>query len=77
VSNQADLTITRISVSTYATIPNKLTQARPIQVMVQRMSGQESVTTTLASTITAADTTIELVDATGLPAFGFIKIDSE
>ena len=28
---QADLTITRISVSTYATIPNKLTQARPIR----------------------------------------------
>jgi hypothetical protein len=77
VSNQADLTITRISVSTYATIPNKLTQARPIQVMVQRMSGQESVTTTLASTINATDTTIVLADATGLPAFGFIKIDSE
>ena len=77
VSNQADLTITRISVSTYATIPNKLTQARPIQVMVQRMSGQEAVTTTLASTITAADTTIVLTDASGLPAFGFIKIDSE
>jgi hypothetical protein len=77
VSNQADLTITRISVSTYATIPNKLTQARPIQVMVQRLSGQESVTTTLATTITATDTTIVLADATGLPAFGFIKIDSE
>jgi len=77
VSNQADLTITRISVSTYATIPNKLTQARPIQVMVQRMSGQEAVVTTLATTITATDTTIVLADATGLPAFGFIKIDSE
>ena len=77
VSNQADLTITRISVSTYATIPNKLTQARPIQVMVQRMSGQESVTTTLATTITSTSTTIVLTDATGLPAFGFIKIDSE
>jgi hypothetical protein len=77
VSNQADLTISRISVSTYATIPNKLTQARPIQVMVQRMSGQEAVVTTLATTITATDTTIVLADATGLPAFGFIKIDSE
>jgi hypothetical protein len=77
VSNQADLTITRISVSTYATIPNKLTQARPIQVMVQRMSGQEAVVTTLATTITSTDTTIVLTDATGLPAFGFIKIDSE
>ena len=34
VATQADLTITRISVSTYATIPNKLTQARPIQIWV-------------------------------------------
>ena len=36
-STQADLTITRISVSTYATIPNKLTQARPIQVWIERL----------------------------------------
>jgi len=36
-ANQADLTITRISVSTYATIPNKLIQARPIQVWIQRL----------------------------------------
>jgi len=38
--NQTDLTITRISVSTYATIPNKLTQGRPIQVWINRQSGQ-------------------------------------
>jgi len=37
VATQADLTITRISVSTYATIPNKLTQARPIQIWVERL----------------------------------------
>jgi hypothetical protein len=37
ISTQADLTITRISVSTYATIPNKLQQARPIQVWVRRL----------------------------------------
>lgn len=36
---QADLTITRISVDTYTTIPNKLSQGRPIQVWIQRMSG--------------------------------------
>lgn len=36
VNTQADLTITRISVSTYATIPNKLQQGRPIQIMVRR-----------------------------------------
>jgi hypothetical protein len=37
VATQADLTITRISVSTYAPIPNKLTQARPIQIWVERL----------------------------------------
>lgn len=36
---QADLTITRISVDTYTTIPNKLSQGRPIQVWIQRMTG--------------------------------------
>ena len=39
VSTQADLTLTRISVSTYATIPNKLAQARPIQIYISRNSG--------------------------------------
>lgn len=38
-STQADLVITRISISTYASIPNKLTQARPIQILVNRNSG--------------------------------------
>ena len=37
--NQTDITISRISVSTYSTIPNKLAQGRPIQVWIQRMSG--------------------------------------
>ena len=37
-STQADLNITRISVSTYATIPNKLQQARPIQVWIERLN---------------------------------------
>ena len=35
-STQADLQITRISVSTYSSIPNKLQQARPIQVWINR-----------------------------------------
>ena len=43
-STQADLTITRISVSTYASIPNKLQQARPIQVLVNRLAPTPSVT---------------------------------
>lgn len=37
-ATQADLNITRISVSTYATIPNKLVQARPIQVYINRQN---------------------------------------
>ena len=49
---QSDLNITRISVSTYATIPNKLIQARPIQVWIQRYSGERSsISGTLSSTI--------------------------
>ena len=43
-STQADLNITRISVSTYATIPNKLTQARPIQVYIDRLSPTPTIT---------------------------------
>ena len=43
-ATQADLTITRISVSTYATIPNKLVQARPIQVNIQRLQPAPTIT---------------------------------
>jgi hypothetical protein len=78
ISNQADLTITRISVSTYATLPNKLQQARPIQVWIQRLDGQTAApTTTLASNISATASTITLTSTQGLPAAGFIKIDNE
>jgi hypothetical protein len=41
INNQTDITISRISVSTYSTIPNKLAQGRPIQVWIQRMSGAQ------------------------------------
>jgi len=37
--NQNDINITRISSSTYSTIPNKNAQGRPIQVWVDRQSG--------------------------------------
>jgi len=77
-ATQADLTITRISVSTYATIPNKIQQARPIQVWVQRYNGQQSPTgLTLSGGINATVTQITLNSVVGLPASGFIKIDSE
>ena len=77
-STQADLTITRISVSTYATIPNKLQQARPIQVWFQRLDGQtSSVGTTLNGGISATDTTITLTSTAGLATNGFVLIESE
>jgi hypothetical protein len=77
-STQSDLTITRISVSTYATIPNKLTQARPIQVWYQRLDGQNApANVTLATTITSTATTITLSSTVGLATSGYITLDSE
>ena len=77
-STQADLTITRISVSTYATIPNKLQQARPIQVWVQRLSGQVNPTdAVLVGAITATDTTLTLNTVVGLAGAGFLRLNSE
>lgn len=77
-STQADLTITRISVSTYATIPNKLQQARPIQVWVQRLSGETNPTdSVLDGALTSTATTITLNTVVGLAGAGFIRIGSE
>ncbi len=39
--NQTDINISRISESTYSTIPNKNAQARPIQVWINRQSGAD------------------------------------
>ena len=38
---QTDINISRISVDTYATIPNKNAQGRPIQVWINRQSGAD------------------------------------
>lgn len=77
-ATQADLTITRISVSTYATIPNKIQQARPIQVWVQRFNGQNSPTgLQLSGGISATAAQITLNSVIGLPATGFVKIGNE
>jgi hypothetical protein len=82
-SNQSDLTITRISMPTYATIPNKLTQARPIQVMVQRNSGETNplydgtgTQVTLATSINTTDTTIVLSSTVNMAAQGYIQLGS-
>ena len=42
-SSQADLSMSRISVSTYASIPNKIVTGRPIQVYVDRLAPTPSV----------------------------------
>ena len=82
-NNQADLTITRISISTYATIPNKLIQGRPIQVYIQRLTAQESllpITVAAASPATGINSTttsIPVSGLTGVPNAGFIKIGTE
>lgn len=76
--NQTDINITRISESTYITIPNKNAQGRPIQVWINRQSGMENATTiTTAEALDATETTITLSSTTGLAEFGFIKVDSE
>ena len=42
-ANQADLSVTRVSVSTYSSIPNKLTQGRPVQIYIDRQTAQPTV----------------------------------
>jgi hypothetical protein len=83
-ANQQDININRISESTYITIPNKNATGRPIQVWINRQSGQENPTTiTLNETLTATVSTaanpqtITLSSTVGLAQFGFIKIDNE
>jgi len=82
--NQQDINISRISESTYLSIPTKNAYGRPIQMYVNRQSGNVASIpqTTVAATgttppISATDTTITLVDASGLPTQGFINIGSE
>ena len=77
-STQIDINISRISESTYSTIPNKLTQGRPIQVWYNRQSGMSNETTcVLDGAITDTDTTINVTDASQLANAGFIQIGSE
>ena len=82
--NQQDINISRISESTYITIPNKNATGRPIQVWINRQSGQENPTNILlAETLTATASTaanpetITLSSTVGLAQFGFIKIGTE
>lgn len=75
---QTDINISRISEPTYMTIPNKLAQGRPIQVWINRQSGQSNATTaTLNGSISSTDTTITVNNISQLSTNGFILIGSE
>ena len=77
-SNQIDINISRISESTYSTLPNKLTQGRPIQVWINRQTGQTNPTTVvLTANVASTDTTIDVSNASLLASNGFINLDSE
>ena len=78
-TNQIDINLSRISESTYSTIPNKNAYGRPIQMWVNRQSGNTAAipATTLNGGISATDTTITLTSAASLPTTGFVTIGSE
>ncbi len=78
-TNQQDINITRISESVYATIPNKNALGRPVQVFVDRQSGNVATIpqATVVGNVAATDTTITLSDASQLPIGGFVNIDNE
>ena len=44
VATQSDLSVVRISISTYATIPNKLSTGRPVQIYIDRAVATPTVT---------------------------------
>ena len=77
--NQIDINISRISESTYSSIPTKNAYGRPIQFWVDRQSGNVNGTasTTLSANVTATATTIQVVSTANLPTQGYINIGSE
>ena len=77
-SNQIDINISRISESTYSTLPNKLSQGRPIQVWINRQSGNINPTVAvLNGNITDEDTTITVTNIQELASTGYIQIGAE
>ena len=79
--NQVDINITRISGDTYLTIPTKNAYGRPIQVWIDRQSGNvDSLPFTTVATgnpIASTDTTITLTSTANLRTQGYINIDNE
>ena len=88
LQNQIDINISRISEDTYSTIPNKLAQGRPIQVWINRQSGNTSPSANKDylvgngsngnGGISATDTNIQIgPNISDLAATGFIQFDNE
>lgn len=77
--NQIDINISRISESTYSTIPNKNAYGRPIQVWIDRQSGNTNgaFSTSLAATVQTTDTTITVASTANLASQGYINIEGE
>jgi hypothetical protein len=77
--NQVDINITRISADDYLTIPTKNATGRPIQVWVDRQSGNVDAlpTTTLAQSCLATDTTLYVTSTANLRTQGYVNIGNE
>jgi hypothetical protein len=70
-ANPSDLTISRISISTYATIPNKTSPGRPIQILVSR--GTISGTTPSDSGVTVTVWPVPDTASTYTLAYWFLR----
>jgi len=77
--NQVDINLTRISGDTYLTIPTKNAYGRPIQVWIDRQSGNvdATATTTLSQPALATDTTLYVTSTANMRSQGYINIDGE
>jgi hypothetical protein len=76
---QVDINLSRISESTYSSIPTKNAYGRPIQMWVDRQTGNVNgaASTTLTASCTATDTTLYVASTANLPTQGYINIGSE
>jgi hypothetical protein len=75
---QVDINISRISESTYSTIPTKNANGRPIQVWINRQTGQQNtINAKLAANISSTATTLTLTSVAELGTTGFIQIGTE
>ena len=76
--NQTDITINRISVITYSTIPNKLTTGRPIQVYVDRKTSTPTITVwplpQTSNTYTFVYWRLRRMDDAGSPATNTVDV---